>query len=64
MNALDPAIYHGPIATRFARLLEKDVGSGPISSILAWIAAKITEGKVADFVVKAMHEALQRWKLA
>ncbi|MGH7120174.1 MAG: patatin-like phospholipase family protein [Acetobacteraceae bacterium] len=63
-NALDPSIYRGPIERRFARILEKDVASGPLSGILAWIVAKSTEGKVADFMVKAMHEALEQWKLA
>jgi hypothetical protein len=63
-NKLDPELYRGAIETRFARLLEKEVASGPLTSVLAWIGAKIGEGKVADLAIAAMNKALVDSKLA
>lgn len=62
-NALDPTVYQAAIEKRFARLLEQEVGTGPLSSVFAWIAAKAGEGKVADAAIKEMQDALAEWKL-
>lgn len=63
-NQLNPEIYRTAIEKRFARLLEKELGTGPLSSVFVWIVGKLGEGKVADAVIKAMNEALVSWKLA
>ena len=63
-NALDPTRYHSAIEARFKLLLEKEVGTGPLSSVLAWLVATVGEGKVADVVVAAMQTALKERDLA
>jgi hypothetical protein len=62
-NALDPSIYRDAIEARFSRLLEKALSSGPLTSILAWLAAKVGEGKVADLAIQTMLDALKEQKL-
>jgi hypothetical protein len=63
-NALDPSIYRDGIEKRFAGLIEKELSSGPLSSVLAWIVAQVGEGKVADLAINAMNDALKTWNLA
>ncbi len=62
-NALNPEIFRSGIETRFAALIEKELSSGPLSSVLAWIVAHVGEGKVADLAINAMHDALKTWNL-
>jgi hypothetical protein len=63
VGALDPARYRPGIDSRFTRLMAQEFGGGPLSSVLVWLAARVGEGKVADFVVAAMRDALKQWKL-
>jgi len=63
-NALDPSRYRDAIETRFTRLMEQEFASGPLSTVLVWLAAKAGEGKVADTVLAAMESALKQWNLA
>lgn len=63
-GALDPSVYRDAIEVRFARLMEKALAAGPLSSVLTWLAAKVGEGKVADTAIAAMQSALKQWQLA
>lgn len=58
MRALDPEIYRDAIEKRFKAIVEFEGSGGVISSTLSWILAHFGEGKVADFAIKAMKNAL------
>jgi hypothetical protein len=34
-----------------------------LSGVLTWLAGKVAEGSVADYVIALLKQALQDWKL-
>lgn len=56
--ALDPEIYRDGIENRFVALVDAEGPDGWASGPLAHLAARWSEGSVADFVIGAMRRAL------
>lgn len=59
----DPETLRPAIEARFTRLLSAEFAKGPLSDVLTWLAGKIAEGTVADFVIGMMNQALTDWNL-
>lgn len=59
----DPESLRPAIEARFDRLLSGEFAKGPLTDVLTWLAGKIADGSVADYVIGLMQEALVDWKL-
>ena len=62
-GALDPSIYKSAIEQRWKAILSGEVRGLWWGKFLGWIGGLISEGEVAEFVLRKMEDALKEWDL-
>jgi len=63
-GALDPEHFRAGIEARYRGIFELEVSGGPGMAAIGWAGARLTEGHVADYVIKAMNDYLEAAGLA